>query len=233
MRARGVVAGAVAAGVWLACLASPADAQVRRPPREAPSNGSWEIGGGVVWTDAFSGAETAAELTQNSATEGGFDLFKASGRVRNGTGVGGTLGYYLSRSLALEAGVRYSQPRLTYRLSGDFENADAATASETLTRYVFTGSLVWHLRGLAFGRRGAPFLTAGAGYVRDLHDKNELIETGTEYHAGAGVKIWFGTGPRRLGIRGQAGVSITDGGFDFRDEPRTLPMASAALVYLF
>ena len=229
-----MAANAVTAGVCLLLLvASPADAQVRRPLREAPRGGSWEIGGGIVWTDGFSGGNSTAELTQGSQNSGGFDLFDASGRLRTGTGFEGTLAYYLSRSLALEGGVRYSQPRLTYRLSGDVEDAEPVTASETLTRYVFTGSLVWDLRGLAFGRRGVPFLTAGAGYIRELHEKNELIETGTEYHAGAGVKFWFGQGPRRLGIRGQVGVSVTDGGFDFRDEPRTLPMASAALFFLF
>lgn len=232
MRGRiAVVATATACLVLF--LASSADAQIRRPLREAPRGGSWEIGGGVVWTDGFSGGDTTAELTQGSQSSGGFDLFNASGRLRSGTGFDGTLAYYVSRSVALEGGVRYSQPRLTYRLSGDFENAEALTASETLTRYVFTGSLVWDMRGLAFGRSGVPYLTAGAGYIRDLHEKNELVETGTEYHAGAGVKFWFGQGPRRLGIRGLVGVSMTDGGFDFRDEPRTLPMASAALFFLF
>ncbi len=106
------------------------------------------------------------------------------------------------------------------------------TAEETLTRYVFTGSVVWHLRS-GRGKRVIPFVVGGAGYIRDLHEENELVETGAEYHAGGGVKIWFGSGQRRCGLRGEAGVSINDGGFDFTDGTRTVPIVSGTLVYLF
>jgi hypothetical protein len=129
--------------------------------------------------------------------------------------------------------LRYSRPRLLYRLSGDAEEAQTVTAEETLSRYVFTGSVVYHLRR-AIGRRFIPFVMGGAGYIRELHQGNELIETGTEFHALGGIKYWFGTTGRRFGLRGQAGVSMTDGGFDFREDgSRTLPIASASLVYLF
>jgi hypothetical protein len=101
-----------------------------------------------------------------------------------------------------------------------------------LTQYVIDGSAVWHF-GASHGGRVVPFIAGGAGYVRDLHEGAELIETGTEYHALAGVKWWFSNHPRRLGIRGEAGVSIRDGGFDFREGTRTVPVASVGLTYLF
>jgi hypothetical protein len=203
--------------------------------RDTPRSGSWEAGGGVTWTEGFEGASRSAELTRNGESSGGFDLFTAAGRLGNGAGAGATLGYYLSPSVAVEAGFRYSKPRLSYRLTGDAEDAPAVTAEETLTRYVFTGSLVLHLRQLTFARRAVPFLAAGAGYIRDLHEGNELVETGTEYHVSGGIKYWFGAARRRrLGFRGEAGVSINDGGFDFRtDSSRVLPAASASLIYLF
>lgn len=216
----------------LLAAASTASAQIL-PRRETPRSGSWEAGGGVTWSGSFRGPDSTAELTQNGETSGGFDLFTSAGRVTNGAGAGATLGYYLSRSVALEAGLRYSKPRLAYRLTGDTEDAATVTADETLTRYVITGSVVFHLRQWTFARRAVPFVAAGAGHLRDLHQGNELIETGTEYHAVAGVKYWFGAAQRRFGLRGQAGVSISDGGFDFRETSRTLAIASASVVYLF
>jgi hypothetical protein len=78
-----------------------------------------------------------------------------------------------------------------------------------------------------------PFLAGGAGYLRELHDGAELIETGRIYHGGAGLKLWFGQGARRLGVRADVGIATRDGGFDFRDGRRTLPTAGFSLAYLF
>ena len=68
---------------------------------------------------------------------------------------------------------------------------------------------------------------------RDLHDGNALIETGAEYHGMAGVKWWSSSRPRRWGIRGEGGFSVRDGGFDLGEGRRTVPVASASLLYLF
>jgi hypothetical protein len=228
---RRTAAGLIAAAVSPAVAAN-ASAQIRRG-RDTPRAGSWEIAGGFIWTGGIDGPDRAAELTRNGETAGGFDLFKSSSRISGAPGGGAALGFYLSRALALEAGVRYSRPRLTIGLSGDFENADPVSADEILTRYVFTGSVVLHLRQMSIGRRAVPYVSVGAGHIRDLHQGNELIETGTEYHAVGGLKYWFGAARRRFGVRGDAGVSISDGGFDFKDERRVLPIASASLVCLF
>lgn len=201
--------------------------------RETPRAGSWEVGGAATWTRGFSGVDRTAELTRNGELAGGFDLFTTDSRIGGGAGAGATLAFYLSRTVALEAGGRYSRPRLAVRLSGDAEDAAAVTAEETLTRYVFTGSVVLHLRRAAVAPRAVPFVAAGAGYIRELHQGNELIETGTEFHAAAGFKYWFGAARRRVGVRGEAGLSVRDGGFDFKDERRMLPMAAASLIYLF
>jgi hypothetical protein len=222
---------AIACAVALATAAT-ASAQIVAS-RDRPRAGTWEIGGGGIWSSGFSGPRQTAELTQNGGSSGGFDLFTASGEVGSGAGLGASLGYYLSPSLALEAGLRFSKPRLSYRLTGDVENAPTVTAEETLTRYVFTGSFVFHLGTMHPRRQLVPFVAAGAGYIRDLHEGAELVETGTEYHVSGGIKYWLGSGARRLGIRGEAGVAITDGGFDFRDSTRTVPLAAGSIVLLF
>ncbi|MGB2715043.1 MAG: hypothetical protein WBC51_12745 [Vicinamibacterales bacterium] len=226
---------AVTAMAVVVC-ASPASAQVRRPLvyRDTPHAGSWELGGGVVWTGGFTGPTSSAELTRNGQSSGGFDLFTAAGEMKGGVGAGATIAVFLSRSVAVEGGFRVSQPSVRYRLSGDAEEASDITAQENLTRYVFTGSLLVHLRRMSPGVSTVPFIAAGAGYVRDLHQGNELLETGTEFHGVVGLKYWFNTtASNRFGIRGEAGVSMTDGGFDFSDKSRLVPIASASLVYLF
>ena len=125
-----------------------------------------------------------------------------------------------------------ARPKLDIKLSGDFESAPDQTATETLTQYVIDGSAVLNLAPFNSGRV-VPFIAGGAGYIRDLHEGSELIETGIEYHGLVGIKWWFSDRPHRLGIRGEGGFSIRDGGFDFRDERRTVPIATAGLVYIF
>ena len=77
------------------------------------------------------------------------------------------------------------------------------------------------------------FLRAGAGYLRELHEKNEVIETGSEYHAGGGLKLWFGDGNHRAGLRVDGGVAFRKGGADIVDKKRTVPTAGVSLIYLF
>jgi hypothetical protein len=82
--------------------------------------------------------------------------------------------------------------------------------------------------------KGVPFVLGGGGYLRELHEKNEVIETGREYHAGAGLHLWFGnSGKHRLGLRTDVGVSIRTGGADASDSKHTVPTAGASLAYLF
>lgn len=227
-----VLRGAAAALLLLAC-AAPARAQVWIRGGGAPRAGSIEVSGGVLWAQGFDLGSAAAELTRNPTTGSGrLTLFNSETRLEPVPGGQARVGVYLSRRVSVEGGVQYSRPRLSTRLTGDAEGADSATVSEDLTRYVFDGALVVHLPAFG-GGRGVPFLTGGAGYLRELHAGNELVETGTQYYAGAGVKVWFGQTRRRFGIRGDAGIAVRDGGFDFEEGRRTMPTAAASVLYLF
>lgn len=203
-------------------------------PATSPGPGSMEIGGGAAWTQGFDLGEQPAELTRNpGAGSGPLTVFRSSTELVPSAGAHAQLAVYLTRSVAVEAGLNYSRPLLRTTLSSDAEEAADVVASETLTRYVIEGSALFHLQGLSFaGGRGVPFLIGGGGYIRELHEDNELVETGQEFHAGGGVKIWFGAS-RRLGFRGQAVVSVRDGGFDFDDGRRAVPAVSAMLFYRF
>jgi hypothetical protein len=161
-------------------------------------------------------------------------LFTATSRVKPSLGLQGRLGVFISKSVSLEAGIQFARPTLSSRLSDDAESAPDVTATETLTRLIADGSLVLHLSGLSFaGGKGVPFVRGGAGYIRELHEKNEVIETGREYHAGAGLHVWFGQRKHRVGLRTDLGISVRNGGADLSDATRTVPTAGVSLAYLF
>jgi hypothetical protein len=215
------------------CAATPVLGQVIAA-RETPARGTLEVSGGVLWQGGFDLADRTAELTRNGdAGAGPLDLFTTESQVDPIAGVRARLAYYLSPAVAIEGGVQYSRPVLSVRLAGDFEDAPGITAEETIERFLFDGSMVYYLNGLSFaGRKGLPFVTAGAGHLRELHEGRALVETGTEFHGSAGVKYWFGS-RRRVGLRGEAGFSSRAGGSDSSDGRRTLPVASASIAYLF
>jgi hypothetical protein len=224
--------------LWL--LADSASAQtVRTPPRPSrpsrpsPHAGSWEISGGFLWQGGFDLGDAAAELTRNPTSgTAPLDLFQSDSQLGSGIGALGRLGVYLSSRLAIEGGIRWTQPTLTIRLTGDVESAANQNAEERLSQYVVDGSLVWHFASSRSGR-ATPFLAGGAGYIRDMHEDNTFAETGTEYHASGGVKWWFNPTHHHLGLRAEAGVSVRDGGFDFKDAARTVPFGSVSLACLF
>lgn len=215
-------------------FAAPAPAQMLFQP-DAPRRGSWEIGGGAAWETSHELGERRAQQTRNPTSGAGpFDLFVTDTTLEAAPAAHAHLAVYLTPAIAVEAGVRYAQPRLRVRLTDDAEDAEPTTAGETIRQYQFEGSLVVHLTNLAFaGGRALPFVLAGAGHIRDLHQGDELLETGREFHGGGGLKWWFGSGRRRLGLRAEARITARDGGFQLADERRTVPSAGVSLAYLF
>ena len=226
------VALVLAIAVWVSPASAAAQVYIGRP---IPHAGTVEVSGGAAFSGGFDLGSISAEETRN--TGGGtepFVLFTATSRAKPAAGLQGRIGVYLGRSASVEAGVQFSRPILSTELSDDSESAPDVTATETLTRIVATGSLVLHMNGLSFaGGKGIPFVLGGGGYLRELHEKNEVVETGREYHAGAGLNLWFGQGRHRLGLRGDFGLSRRTGGADTADVARTVPTAGVSLAYLF
>lgn len=222
------IGGAFAVAAVL--LASDAEAQMW-VATDVPRRGSVEISGGALWNAGQDLVARDAMLTPNpGAGLGSLELFSVDASLEPVIGAQATVGVYLTRSIAIEGGVRFARPQLEVSLRDDYEGAPDETAVSTLTQYTFTGSLLYHFSA---GSRVTPFIAAGAGHIRDVHESNELVETGTEYHGKVGVKMWFGQGRRRLGLRAEGGVSIVDGGFTFDDARRTVPTAAVSLAYLF
>lgn len=198
---------------------------------DAARRGSVEVSGAVTWSGGQSLPPRDATLTPNPGTgASSFVLFETESSLESALGGRAAVGVYVTRRLAVEGGIHYARPQLRTLLTNDFEGAPDVTATTPMTQYLFTGSILYH-----FGDspRAVPFIAAGAGHLRDVHAANELVETGTEYHGLAGVKIWFGRGGRKLGLRAEGGVSVIEGGFSFEEGTRTVPTAAIGLSYLF
>src|SRR5204863_7149965 len=178
-----------------------------------PQRGTLEVSGGAAGSGGYSLGSASADETRNTGSgTGAFALFSASSQADPSAGLQSRLGVYLAKSVSAEGGVLVGRPRISTRLTGDAESAPDLTATETLTRLIVDGSVLFHLTGASFGGgNGVPFLSGGAGYLRDAHEKNEVIETGHEFHVGGGLHYWFGQGKHRFGARADAGVSWRTG----------------------
>jgi hypothetical protein len=195
--------------------------------RSAPHRGSFELSGGVVWTGGYdAGSAEAKETTAGTAP---LTLFVLDGTVKSGPGVAAQVGVYLGRRVSAEALVHYTRPILQARLTNDFESAADVTADGAVTSYLMGGSILYHFRD----GRTVPFVSGGGGYLRQLNENNADLLTGTEIHAGGGLKYWLGTGARRFGLRFEAQASSRSKGVAFEQKRRILPTFVAGIVYLF
>ena len=215
--------------VFVGALPAAAAAQPYIGPA-GPHRGTFEIVGGGVWTGGYDAlGETDATLTRPAAGAPRLPLFAASARMLSAPGAAAHVGVFLGRRISAEAALQYSRPILRARLTQDFESAPDTDADETITSYLVGGSLLYH-----FGEgRFVPFVSGGGGYLRQLHEANAELLTGTEVHAGGGVTYWLATGAHRFGLRVEGAASARSKSVAFEQKRRMLPIVTAGLCYQF
>ena len=203
--------------VLLAALAQPADAQSR-----------FEIGGGVTWTGGFDAGGLDALETRNPSadTTSPLTLFGTSSRVTGAPGATGRAAFFVSTRVAVEAAIEYSRPSLETTIANDFEHATGTEATATLASYLAGGSVLYHFGG----GRIVPFASAGAAWLRQLDADRINAVTGTELHAGGGVKIGLS---HHVALRVDAAVSSRDKSLAFENKRRTLPVVGVSMAYRF
>jgi hypothetical protein len=203
--------------VAAACLlvAAPAGLEAQTYPRE----GSLELGGGAFWIAGSDAGAATAEETQNQTGGGGsFTLFESSARLGSALGVGGRIGFNLTSSIAFEGEFVYSRPPIIVSISNDFERAPAVSLEgSSLHQYFNDGGVVFHLTTLRFNNGGLPFLSASFGYLRQLTDERQSIESGQVYQIGGGLKQLVSPG---FGVRLDVRAGIRKGGFSFDEGGR-------------
>lgn len=205
-----------------------------------PSNGfaqgsgrRFSVSGGVGWTGGSNlGHVDANETTSGS---GSYTLFASDSELGGATSVETALGARLSRLLQAELNVSYGQLDLRTHLSSDVEGIPDADASESIGQLTLEGSVLFDLVGLRL-RQTMPFLTAGGGYLRHLHEGRMFVETGTIFHAGGGLLMPLGSAAAadaRSALRFDVKAMIRNGGAIPDDGPHVSPSLSASFVWKF
>ena len=221
---------AASAGLALMLTSAPvaAWAQPVYIGRSTPHRGTVEIGADAGWIGGYDAGTADATLTRPfSATP--LTLFAVNSRMRSAPGANGHLGLFLSSRVSLEGAFQYSRPIMRARVTSDFESAPDTDVDGVVVTYLAQGSLLYHFsRG-----RFVPFVSGGGGYLRQIDDENSDLVTGTEIHAGGGLKYWFGSGGRRLGLRFDAGLSSRSKSVALEQKRRIVPVVSAGLAFQF
>ena len=222
---------AVALGL-VACAPS----AVRAQPPTDPAPGRVELGIGWVWIGGE--AVGSGDATETTSSGGALSLFRTSTELAAGSGVEARVGITLARAFELEASGTYAVPRLRTAISGDYENAVPVTASEPVQQFTAGVGLLWYVRhDQARPASVAPFLVAGGGYLRELHEGSVLVETGRFYRVGGGVKFLFRWRERTflkgVGLRIDARAMMRTGGVAFDDRFHVSPDLGAALYVRF
>lgn len=195
----------------------------------AADAGTIEIGGGVLWARGYdAGGSNAVETRNSSSAPGPLTLFETDAQMLSAIGVAAQIGVYFGRRVAAEGVFQYSRPILRVRPVSDFEDAESVDIDGQVATYVIGGSLVYHFSE----GRVVPFVSGGGGYLRQLHDGNAVVITGSEIHAGGGVKLWLGAASR-IGLRLDAQVSSRDKAVAFEEKRRIIPTVGAGLTVRF
>jgi hypothetical protein len=219
--------GAIAALLVVAC-ASSAAAQSGPALREH----RFTISGGLSWLGGYDIGTSTATLRRNqpgTATPGPFTLFRADASVQSRAAVEARLGYALTRDFALELGGSYGRPVVSANITDDAEAGPERLSDQRLSQYIFDASAVWQLSAPKLGNRGRPYVTGGAGYLRQLDVDRVKAETGRTFHIGAGLRYWLRGGDatrRALGLRAEARLQARTGGVDFAGKTRVFPVVN-------
>ena len=193
--------------------------------------GRFEIAAGGLWAAPVSAG--TADATETAANGTRFRLFSSESSTASTFGLEGRMGVRLSPGLQLDGSVSYAVPALRTRITSDVEGIPDVTVAETVNQWTIEAALVAHLARWRVGPRGVPFLTVGAGYLRQIHEGQTLVETGRIYQVGGGVKYLLRrAGDGRLksaGLRLGARAAVRDGGGRLENRIRIAPIVDVSM----
>jgi hypothetical protein len=200
---------------------------------------SFDVSVAAQWLGPTSLGTQVATMTPNQQNPTSpLTYFSTEGRLQAALGLEGRIAYALTRTLAVEGGLGYRRPQVRISISGDYENGSGTVATENLTEYAFDVALLVHLRGSGFSRaRTLPFVEAGVGYVRQIHEGRTLIESGQVYYVGGGFKYLLSRRPGSrisgLGLRVDARACFGRKGLSFSDQTSMFPVVGGGLFVAF
>ena len=193
------------------------------------------INAGISWLGGYDIGVSTAELRGNGfgATTPPFALLTTDSHFRSAVAPEIRVGVSVSRRWTIEGGGQWGTPHIGVGISGDAEAPAQDLLGEQLQQYVFDGGVNWQLP-INMGRKLAPFVSGGAGYLRQLHEDRTFAETGQIYYAGAGARYWLRGGhgtTRPAGIRGEFRINVRRQGIDFANATRAYPTLFVAAFF--
>jgi hypothetical protein len=207
----------LAGGVLL--QSSAAFAQTADPPTR------FEVAFGALWI----GHQPLGTINANETVSDGSTtpLFSTTSDLAGVAGMDGRVGVRIARSFVAEAEASYLKPQLRIAISGDTEGAAPLTATETIQQFTVGGGVLWYVPNHGWSPRVAPFAMAGGGYLRQLHEQNTLVETGSFIQFGGGATYLLSSQPRfhtrGIGARVDLRAIRRSGGVAFDGGGRTAP----------
>ena len=198
--------------------------------------GRMEASGGPIWMGAIPFGSTDATLTGAGGDR--FRLFWTSSELLRATGLEVRVSHRVMRLVHAEISASYARPQLSTTVGSDVENGPSITAAEAITQVTLEGAGLVHLPFVLAGPRILPFVTAGAGYLRQLHEGNTLVQTGRTYHIGGGAKVvllsrddrhWL----KQVGARLDVRAEIRSGGIALDGRVHASPAVTAGIFGRF
>lgn len=229
----------VHAGQEAAAGAEQAGQQKPSAPRPPGRKGSVSLNFGVDWMGSASLGSSAAELTRNQRDAGTLTLFNAEAQRQRAAGLAAGIGYRLTSSLALEGRLLYSRPDVSVSIRDDYERTGRLTfTGERLSQYEIGLALVFHMPRYALSKgQVVPFVSLGGSYLRQLHEKDLVVDTGQVFFGGGGVEYFFSRRRQGLvtgmGLRGDVRLCYQREGFSLGEGGRYYAAAGGALVLAF
>ena len=193
-----------------------------------------QLGAGVGY---FGGATLGdADANLRTSTTEPFRLFSTSSRQAGTIGLDLHAAFDLTRRFGVEAHTFFAHPDLHTSVTDDAESAPAVDAVERLDQYVIDGGVVVRLHELRMGN-WVPFATAGAGYLRQLHEGLTLSEHGHVFYVGGGVRSVLMLRPkgfvRGLGVRGDVRLDVLSDGITVEGKTRNHFSVRGSLFVVF
>lgn len=197
--------------------------------------GRINVGVGVRWTGEMpAGTVDATETAPSSAR---YRLFATETVLTPSSRLDTTFGVRLTRALEAEIAASYASSDLRTRVGSDAEGIPDSEAVEAVNQLSVEASVLVHFARWAIAGRATPFATIGGGYLRHLHENRTLAETGSVYHAGAGVTLMLSSDGRgwlkATGLRVDARAVARIGGVAFDDDPHVAPAVGASFFARF
>jgi hypothetical protein len=204
--------------------------------RPARADGRFEIGGGFGWASGHSLGSRETTITGGQVPAGlPVVIFASDVSMEGGPRGEIALGWHLTRGLVLEAMGTLSGAQLASRVRGDIEGAPALTVRSSLLQVTAEGGARLELPW-SHGRL-TPFVSGSGGYLRHVHERRLLVETGTIFSFGGGIVVAPPTPARgvlgRVGYRADVRGIARSGGADIEDTVRIGVAVSGGAFFRF